>query len=251
MEHIILKIKYLMRLSVSANENEAANALSTAQKLMEKHGITEEQVSEKEAKPIYTDDELLHQDFEEFEWIDQLTFAIADKYDCYIIKEKTAASTGNNLFKYFVYGDATDSIYVKRVFELLHKEMIAMIVKSTVGRGKLFIESYSEGLTNGVKVNLMFEDFEMTGLVEVKESKEDEPALVKVDGEDRLAPPLKEKQEVKKSGREKPLDIMAYFRGEGDGRNIHIGNRDDLDVAPDLMVGLDMSRLFGSDGAIE
>ncbi len=240
MEHIILKIKYLMRLAKSANENEAANALAMAQKLMEKHGIKEAEVEEKEEKPVYTDDQLLFQTNSLLEWIDQLTFAVADKYDCYIIKEENTASTGEKIFKYYVYGDDTDAIYVKEVFACLHSQMQAMIDKTIVGRGKLFVDSYCEGLVHGVKVNLMFEDFELKGMVEVK--KEEGPGLTKVEAEKR-EPPLKEKQEVKTASKEKALDIMAYFRGEGDGRNIHIGEADS-EYVPDLMHGIDLSNLF-------
>ncbi len=229
-----------MRLAASANENEAANALAMAQKLMEKHGITAEAVEEKEVKPVYTDEELLFQSESNLEWIDQLTFAVADKYDCYIIKEKITASTGDEVYKYYVYGEDVDAIYVKEVFKLLHSQMVSVIDKNTIGRGPLFITSYCEGLVHGVKVNLMFEDFELKGMVETK--TEAGPGLTKVEV-DKKEPPLKEKQEVKKASQEKPLDILAYFRGEGDGRKIHIGEADS-DNVPNLLTGMDLSQLF-------
>lgn len=243
MEHIILKIQYLIRLSKSSNENEAANALTMAQKLCEKHSIKLEDIEEKEEKPVYDDNQLFHENPESLEWVDMLAFAVADKYDCYIIKEANLASTGETIYKYFAYGDEVDSLYVKKVFELLYQQMLSSISMKTRGRGKLYIESYSEGLVNGVKVNLAFEDFEMPGLVELKSSEIEGPALVKTETEEKAPPPIKEKENVKKD-KEKPLDILAYFKGEGDGRKIHIS--DDIDDLADsnLMVGIDLSQLF-------
>lgn len=249
MEAIILKIKYLLRLSKSANENEAANALAMAQKLMEKHGIDSAAVEEKEEKPVYTEEQLFHESDKSLEWVDMLAFAVADKYDSYVIKEETTTSTGEVLYKYFVYGEEVDSLYVKKVFELLYKEMSSAISMHTRDKGQLYTDSYSEGLVNGVKVNLAFEDFEMPGMVEVKTEKVEGPAIVKVEGEEKPEPPLKERQDVKK-GKEKPLDILAYFRGEGDGRKIHIDNDSDFELENDLMVGVDLGRLF-PDGVIE
>jgi hypothetical protein len=247
LQDIVLKIKYLMRLAKSANENEAANALFLAKKLMEKHGLLEADVEEKEEKPIYTDEQMFHNAVEPKEWEDILAVAVADKYECYVIKEKCVTSSGDMSFKYFAYGDDADIIFVKAVFNHLFSQMVSAISMNCRDRGELYVDSYSEGLVSAVRTNIMFEDFNMPGLVEVK-AKEDDPgpALVKTE-EVREKPPIEEKTQTRSNKKEKPLDIMAYFKGEGDGRDIHLN--DDGDYAPNELVdGIDLSHLFDDGG---
>ncbi len=243
MEAVVLKIKYLMRLAKSANENEAANALAMAQKLMEKHGLSDSDVEEKEEKPVYTDDQMFHSAIEPKEWEDILAVAVADKYECYVIKEKCITSGGDISFKYFAYGDDSDIVFVKAVFHHLHSQMISAISMNCRDRGQLYVDSYSEGLVSAVRTNIMFEDFNMPGLVEAKVKEDDPgPALVKTE-EVRDKPPIEEKTQTRSDKKEKPLDIMAYFKGEGDGRDIHLS--DDGEYAPnDLVAGIDLSHLL-------
>ncbi len=234
-----------MRLAKSANENEAANALAMAKRLMEKHGLSDADVEEKEVKPIYTDDQMFHNAIEPKEWEDVLAVAVADKYECYVIKEKCITSSGDISFKYFAYGDDTDIIYVKAAFNHLHSQMASVISMNCRSRGELYINSYSEGLVSAVQLNIMFEELKMPGLVSTK-AKEDEPgpALVKVDVV-KEKPPIEEKTQTRSDKKEKPLDIMAYFKGEGDGKDIHLDANGEH--APrNLTTEIDLKHLFDS-----
>ncbi len=248
MEQIILKIKYLMRLAKSANENEAANALSMAQKLMEKHGLSDSDVEEKEEKPVYTDDQMFHETILPKEWEDVLAVAVADKYECYVIKEKCVTSSGDTSFKYFAYGDETSILYVKAVFNHLHSQMVSVISMNCRSRGDLYVDSYSEGLVSAVQLNIMFEEFKMPGLVTAKAKEDDSgPALVKAEVV-KEKPPIEEKTQTRSDKKEKPLDIMAYFKGEGDGKDIHL-DADGEHMPRKLTTEMDLSQLFGGKDA--
>lgn len=223
-EAAIVKVKLLIRLSNSPNENEAAAAKNRAEKLIEQFGLLEEEYKEVEEKPVYSDDDLLFETQDDLDWINILALAVGNKYDCLIIREENVASTGDRVFKYFVYGDSSDTMCTKMLFGFVKKEIDATVSMHCRGRGDLYISSFCEGVVNGVKINIETEDFHIEGMT-VAKSVDEEPkeALVKPEEpkKNKEDIPIKERKNVSKD--RKPLDIMAYFEGEGFGRKIHIG----------------------------
>lgn len=219
----IEKVKLLMRLAASAPENESANAKRMADNLIEKFGLTLEEYEEKEVKPVYTDDELLFATQDVSEWAAILALTVANKYDCFVIQEENVSSLGDKEFKYFVYGNDADVICCKMLFAFVKDEIDKAVEKNCKGRGQLYITSYCEGLVNGIRINIETEDFAVEGMVVQKEAEEcPKEAMVKTEEKkDKEDIPIKEKVQLNK--KEKPLDIIAYFTGEGHGRKIHIG----------------------------
>lgn len=232
----IEKVKLLLRLAASAPENEAANAQEMASKFIDKFGLKPEDYEEKEEVPIYTDDELLFESLDFQEWRSILALAVGNKYDCLIIQETNTASTGEVVYKYFVYGDPVDVITVKQLYAFVTVEIQKLLDMNCRGRGDLYRTSYAEGVVNGVRINIEFEDFETEAIViqkgdKVESSiKENKAALATIEDSKEKDIPIKDK--VKVNNGEKPLDIIAYFRGEGDGRTIHIGKLNSKKVLP-------------------
>lgn len=226
MEPHLQKIKLLLALSKSPNENEASNAAAMALKLIEKFGVTDAQLQEIEAsdKPIYTDDDLLLETPTLADWKNILALVVAKKYDCYAIMEESLSSTGEQSFKYFVYGEPSDVIIAKQLFNYVYGEIDKLIESVCKYRGELFRDSFAEGAVNGARINIEYENFIVNGIVVAKEKevpKEDAIATVE---KAPIKPPAIERK-TKVSNEEKPLDIIAYFTGEGCGRNIHIGQK--------------------------
>lgn len=85
MENIVLKIKKLLALSKSSNENEAKSSLLMAQKLLMKHKLTMKEINEyketsiKELKTDIT--------YKKAKWKGKLAKVIANNYKCYVYSE--------------------------------------------------------------------------------------------------------------------------------------------------------------------
>lgn len=225
MEPHLQKIKLLLNLAKSPNENEAATAAAMALKLIEKFNITDEQLQDIEAsdKPIYTDDNLLLETETLADWKNILALVVAKKYDCYAIQEENVLSTGERSFKYFVYGEDEDVTIAKQLFNYVYGEITKLVNNKCFGRGDLFLDSFAEGAVNGVRINIEYENFSVTGIVKAKETVEEvkKDVLAPIEKAPTKPPAIENKTNV--SNKEKPLDIMAYFQGEGFGRDIHIG----------------------------
>jgi hypothetical protein len=226
MEPHLQKIKFLLNLAKSPNENEAAAAAAMAQRLIAKFNVTDSQLSEIEGsdKPIYTDDNLLHESSTLEDWKKLLALIVTKKYDCYAIQEDNIATTGEQVFKYYVYGDPEDVVISKELFKYVYGEIDNVIkTKCAPNRGKVYRDSFCEGLIKGVRDNIEYEDFAITGTVRhapvQPEVKSDVLAPVE---KAPIKPPAIDKKIPTKSNDEKPIDIMAFFIGESLGKDIHI-----------------------------
>lgn len=250
MESHLIKIKLLLNLSKSPEPGEAANAAAMALKLIEKFNVTDEQLREIESsdKPIYTDENLLLETPELADWKNILALVVAKKYDCYAIQEENVLTTGEKSFKYYVYGEPEDIIIAKQLFDFVYNEVNKVIALRCTSRGELYRDSFAEGAVNGVRINIEYENFFSPGMVIAKEDKVEEKkdSIANVE-KSPVKPPAIEKKTMA-SNKEKPLDIMAYFIGEGYGRDIHIGEiskRTLEDVKLDLIDMPDLAKLLG------
>lgn len=221
----IEKVRLLHRLAASASENEASNAFDMAKRLIEKYELLLEDYEEKVEKPVYTNDDILYKSKEVIDWKRIIALAATAKFDCFIIQEEQTASTGDKSFAYFIYGEPDDVAIARHLFNFVCEEIEKLLTKNCTNRGQLYIDSYSEGIANSVKINIEYENYHVEGLVkpiiteEVKEL-ENTKALAKTEA----TPKEKLFQEkIPVSNKEKPLDLSAYFAGEKDGMNIHIG----------------------------
>lgn len=232
---ILAKVKKLLALTNSPNPNEADTAQSMADKLIEKYNITDEELSSLDAKEYYGENEKLFVTFGVVMWRQQLAVAVAKYYDCQIVQEELRpAGSGEDTiveFHHYVYGDDDQVKDTQFVYHAFAKKIDKLCDTKCIGRGPVYIGSYCEGVVESVKWNI-----EMYGI--------DIPEIRK---------PLKKQEEksmsipttgiVKSSDKEEPVenrrknidgtfikDIMAYFKGIDDGKNLSFKDILELEV---------------------
>lgn len=243
-EAAIEKVKLLKRLAASPEEHESNNAKVLADKLIERFNLLPEEYEEKEEIQAYNDDDLLFTSPIQEEWSSTLALVISRKYDCLIIEEQNLAGTGETYFKYFVYGNSEDVAICKLLYNFISSKIEESVSENCYGRGDLYISSFKEGLVNGVRINIETEDFHIKGIVKSSEEEVPKAALVSQEKKNKEDLPIKEKTQVNK--KEKPLDLIAFFTGEGCGRKIHIGDKlDDALFLEEENVVEDYSWLSG------
>lgn len=225
MEAHLHKIKLLFNLAAKAPEHEAANAKALAQKLMEKHGVTDEQLQEllNDGKPLYGEDQKLFSTPTVVPWKSLLAYLVSFKYNCYVVQEEQVPSEGSSEFVYYLYGDDNDVATVQYFFPKLLKEVEDVMLIACYGRGEIFVESYREGLINGLRENLNYFDLDFGFLKKKTIDKQISTGtanLTKTEAELPKEKPAKESVDV--SSKTVVKDINAFFRGDVDGRNIDL-----------------------------
>lgn len=227
----IEKVKLLLRLAGNTTENEANAAKTMAEKLIARHELTEEEYTEKEIKPIYSDNDLIFEEIIPIEWRQTLALVCGNKFDCYVIKEENKnLINGDCVYCYFVYGHEEDVILTKMLFQNVSEQIENLAKEQCKDKNALYISSFYEGAVNGARTNIEYEDFDVSGMVkksdipqiEMKDSK----ALEKVK-EPKKEQPIEATAPVYKD--EKPIDIYAYLAGEKVALDkVHIGKLDPL-----------------------
>ncbi|WP_294363808.1 DUF2786 domain-containing protein, partial [uncultured Clostridium sp.] len=81
---IIVKIKKLLALSKSSNENESQNAMLKAQKLLIKHKLSLQEVERYSKENIKIENLKTEQKFRGKSWKSNLARVIADNFGCFI-----------------------------------------------------------------------------------------------------------------------------------------------------------------------
>lgn len=222
---ILLKIKSLMNLTSSSNENEAKAALAMAEKLIAKHSVTEEELkSLQDKKPAYSDEEKLFSTQFIIGWKNQLALAVAKKYDCMIIQEESVPLQGSSEYSYYVYGEPEEVGLVIFVFNALLNRINDMVALHCLGRGAIYVDSYCEGLVQSIKHNLEFDDLDVPKVNRQVKTKPEEVPIHKgtelIQGKTEKESPTDERVDVNSQSFIK--DVGAYFKGMSDGRSISL-----------------------------
>lgn len=233
-ESILNKIKLLLKLTKSPNLNESDNARKMADKLISKYNITEEELKTLEDKqPLYGEDERVFTTMGVVGWRQQLILAIGTHFDCQIVQEEIVPVEGLHEFTYFAYGHPDDVNNVKFVYHVFSNKVDNLIDTRCIGRGAIYISSYSEGVAEAIKNNIIMDGIDLplakipirpietgktlnngtSNLVKTKEEKE-RPADATVD--------VNAHSLIK--------DIGAYFRGIDDGKSISLNDILELEV---------------------
>lgn len=220
---ILNKVKLLLNLASSPNPNEAENARAMADKLIAKHNITEEDLAGLEPKEFYGENEKLFTTMGIVSWKQQLAVSIAGYFDCQIVQEELVPAEGPHQYTHFVYGDADQVKDTQFVYHAFCKKIDNLVGTKAPGRGPVYVESYCEGVVESIKWNI-----QMYGI--------DVPEIRKPIKEEEKAPPPNTKS-ITKSGPEKEeptenrvnisgqtfiKDVMAYFKGVDDGKNLSL-----------------------------
>jgi hypothetical protein len=234
-ETILHKVKLLLNLANSPNENEAAAAQGMADKLIAKYNITEEELASlAEKQPLYGKDDLLYHTFTMVGWMQRLALACAKQFYCYVVQEQIHASLGGIEYNYYVYGDDEDTNSVKFIFNTFVKKIHNTIDFKCLGRGPIYIESYTEGLVEAIKGNLEMDGIEIPEVKRPARPIQQEEKILN-NGQSNLtqfkqqkAPPEEKTVDVGEGNIIR--DVMAYFKGLEDGRRLSLQDVLELEV---------------------
>ena len=233
---ILAKVKKLLALTNSPNTNEADNARSMADKLIEKYNITEEELGSLDPKEYYGENEKLFVTLGMVMWRQQLAVAVAKYYDCQIVQEelRPAGSSEDAIVEYhhYVYGDDDQVKDTQFVYKAFAKKIDNLCDTKCLGRGPVYLSSYCEGVVESVKWNI-----EMYGI--------DIPDIKKpIKKQEEKSIPISTTGIVRSSDKEEPVenrrknidgtfikDIMAYFRGLDDGKNFSLKEVLEIEVS--------------------
>lgn len=221
---ILNKIKLLLKLTESPNANEAETARAMADKLIAKYNVTEEQLKSIDDKEMYGDNEKLFVTLGIVGWRQQLALAVAKYFDCQIIQEELVPLEGIHQFSYFVYGDDDQVKDVKFVYHAFRKKIENLVDSKCIGRGPVYVDSYSEGVVEAIKNNIAIYGIDIP---EIKRPIKKEDGQQKSGSSTAIATTATVKENptdrrVDVNDQSMIKDIMAYFRGIDDGKSISL-----------------------------
>lgn len=225
---IINKVKLLLKLATSPNENEATAAREMAERLIAKYNISQGQLdAADEPPPLYGENERIYSTEGLVSWKQQLVLAVANYFECQVVVEELGG-TEPHKFSYFAYGDddqVKDTQFAYRAFE---KKVEELVLSRCLGRGPIYLDSYCEGVVESIRWNIDMDGIEIPN-INRKARKVEEAApptsssLARVEGDK----PTPTKNRTQVQGK-LIKDIMAYFKGVDDGK--HISLQDVLEI---------------------
>jgi hypothetical protein len=222
-DNILAKVKLLLKLVSSPNLHEAENARVMALKLIEKHGITPEELeSLKDKKPLYGDTEKVFTTIGLESWKQQIVLAIGNHFECQIVQEEIVPLEGIHQFDYYAYGDPDQVENVKVSFAFITSEVVKLMEKNCVGKGSVYISSYSEGIADAVKNTIHWKGIHIPKVRKVAKKVAEE----KMEG-GNMVPVKKEREQpaaskVDVNSQSLVKDIRAFWRGVIDGEDISL-----------------------------
>lgn len=243
-EAVLQKIKLLLKLASSPNENEAENARAMADKLIAKYNITEEELkSIEDKKPLYGEEDKLFVTIGICGWRQQLALAIGKHFLCQIVQEELVPAEGLHQYNYYVYGDPEDSINVMFVYHAFTKRIDEIIATKCIGRGNIYVSSYCEGLVEAIKNNIYWDGIEIPDIKKPKREVVSEEQKVLNNGQSNIVKHKEEKEKpVEKSvdvnSQSLIKDVNAYYKGLMDGANFHLSEILELAAENDTIKNL-------------
>jgi len=220
---ILNKVKLLLNLAKSPNQNEADTARAMAEKFIAKYSITQEELDSLEPKEFYGENEKLFVTLGIVSWRQQLALAVATYFDCQIVQEELVPAEGLHQFNYFVYGDDDQVKDVQFVYHAFCKKIELLSDTRCVGRGPVYVESYCEGVVESVKWNIQMYGIDVPDMKKPLKKEETAPPpntkTITKSGPDKEEPTDK-KVDINKQSFIK--DVMAYFKGVDDGKNLSL-----------------------------
>lgn len=227
---ILNKVKLLLNLANSPNPNEAENARAMADKLIAKYNISEEELASLEPKEFYGENEKLFTTQGVVSWKQQLAVAIANYFDCQIVQEELVPAEGPHQFTHFVYGDDDQVKDTQFVYHAFCKKIDNLVAAKCPGRGPVYVESYCEGVVESIKWNIQMYGIEVPEMKRPikKEEGAAQPTTKSITKQDtEKEQPTENKINI--SGKSFIKDVMAYFKGVDDGKNLSLQDILDLE----------------------
>lgn len=227
-ENILAKVKLLLNLKGSPNPHEAEAAQGMVDRLVAKYNITpEELASIADKKPLYGDDDKLYATIGLVSWKQRLATVIAKQLFCHIVQEELVPLDGLHHFCYFVYGEPEDAVNVKFVFHTFVTKVEELIKKKCVGRGEIFVSSYTEGVVEAISNNIYWEGIDIPSIKSSRKIQEVQQEKILNNGGSLLAVHKEEKekpveQTINVNSQSLIKDVGAYYKGLQDGQNFSL-----------------------------
>jgi hypothetical protein len=229
---ILAKIKKLLNLATSSNQNEASAAQALADGLMAKYNITEHDLASLDPKEYYGENEKLFFTIGLSSWRQQLAVSVAGFFDCQIVQEILGAAEGEATYTYFVYGDDDQVKDVQFVYHAFAKKINNLVDTKCLLRGPVYTDSYCDGVVDSVKWNIQMYGIDLPDgrkLIKQEEEKAPPPkSNTIVKSGDNKENPTDNRIDISKGQLIK--DIMAYFKGVDDGKNLSLADILELEV---------------------
>jgi Protein of unknown function (DUF2786) len=229
-ETILLKIKLLLNLSQSSNPNEAENAKLMADKLVAKYGVTEAELAALiNKKASYDDNERLFFTVGLVSWRQRLALSIAKYFFCSVVQEEVVPMEGFHQFNYFLFGESDDMENVRIAYAAFSKKVDELFKTKCIGRGEIYLASYGEGVVESIANNIYWDGIDIPG---IKKPAQEAEKLIAIDGANlskvKEEKPPSVEQTVDVATQTFIKDVMAYFKGLEDGKNLSL--RDILEI---------------------
>jgi hypothetical protein len=224
---ILIKIKSLQKLAGSSNPHEAENARLLAEKLIIKYQVSIQELEDLEdEEDPYKDEEKLYGTIGLVSWRQQLAVVITKYFDCQIVQVESVPAEGPHHFDYFVYGDPQDTQTVAFVFHAFSNQVEQLIKTNCVSRGPIYIDSYSEGIVDAIKQSIWSVGIELPDKkLPVRVVAPTENVAITTQ---EIIKPKEDKVRADKhidvSSQSMVRDIMAYFSGVADGKEISLSD---------------------------
>lgn len=225
---VLNKIKLLLNLVNSPNANEAAAAQAMADKLIAKYNVTEEELASLvDKEPLYGKDDLLFHTISLVGWMQRLALACAKQFYCHIVQEKCQPAVGSPEYNYYVYGEDENVNYVKFVFNAFLKKIFNLVDIKCLGRGPIYIESYTEGVVESIKANIEMDGIDIPEVKRPSRPIQQQEEKVFNNGQSNMT----QFKQQKEAPEEKTVDVgegslirdmMAYFKGLEDARHLSL-----------------------------
>lgn len=218
---VIAKVIKLLSLSTSSNANEAANATSAANKLIDAYRLSQADLENHSqvTESVVEDDEHAYVSGRVTRWKEKLLQTLASHYGA-VIWNDCHYPSGRLVTRHRLVGRRSDIEVIKFLFAYISSECQRLCDLEGKGKGKVFCNSYCIGFVNGIALQLQ------TSRVEVaKEATES--ALIKINQREfesnkflmTLHPNLK----TKTSTTNNLIDSNALGKGLEHGKNFHLG----------------------------
>ncbi|QEJ99483.1 DUF2786 domain-containing protein [Treponema phagedenis] len=197
LETIKKRIKKLLALSKSSNENEAMAALQKAQELMEAYHVTE-------AECVYTS-QAVKTTKRESAWRATLANPVASLYACVALRD---VSSGQMIF----YGEAFDAFMAKEMYGYLSKTIDRMVKQNVCKRNTL---KYKNQYRFGIACRLAIRIYELGQQVSWAPEREHKLLAAKKAAENEFG--IITRNKLKTNHKDK-----AFNRGVADGGTVSL-----------------------------
>lgn len=158
MNSIIEKVKRLQALSKSSNLNEAMNAAAIANRLIDEHRLTEEDLDD---NPMVDDLDPVYETGKITTWKNNLVILVAGHYGCAVYIAQTYPN-GRKYSSYHLVGKKSDIEIAKYMIIYFMNQCDNLSGIHARGKGRIYANSFCLGFVSGVvqKLNESRKDIE-------------------------------------------------------------------------------------------